>query len=341
MFAIFSTSFFCVLRVFLICLAGVWLVRSGVLNSDFRRGLSKLVTVVMLPCLLVTKIGGGVQGDTLRQLLFLPGTAFVYIACGWLIGGLLLLLVRPPAEHRRLVLASCAFGNSGYIPYPVIGAIAATAPLFANDPDAGSRGIVYISIYLVGMSPSLWGIAYPFLSGKPFRSLRWSQIVSPPFFASLTGLVIGCVPFLRNLFVVPAAPLRVLFDTAEMLGSPAIPCALLVLGANLADRPKDHERTPVASVLAVAWGRLILMPLIGCLVTVAMWRLGWLPNDRMVALVLMVEAAVPSATNLVLMCQMHGQGEAAISRILVTSYLLAVPSMTAFVALFLWIAERL
>lgn len=341
MLAIFSTSFFCVLRVFLICLAGVWLVRAGVLTADFRRGLSKLVTVLMLPCLLVTKIGGGVDAESLRRLLLLPGTALVYIACGWIIGGLLVLIMRPPEQHRRLVLASCAFGNSGYIPYPLVTAIAATAPLFANDPEAGSRGMVYISIYLVAMSPCLWGIGFPFLSGQSMRSLRWSQIVSPPFFASLTGLAIGCVPFLRNLLVEPGGTLRVLFDTGEMLGSPAIPCALLVLGANLADRPKAHERTAASTVLAVAWGRLVLMPLIGCLITIGMWRLGWLFNDPMLALVLMIEASVPSATNLVLMCQTHGRGEAAISRILVASYLLAVPSMTAFVALFLWIAGRL
>ena len=91
----------------------------------------------------------------------------------------------------------------------------------------------------------------------------------------------------------------------------------------------------------MAWGRLILLPLIGCLVTLGLWHWGVIPRDPMLALVLMIEASVPSATNLVVMCQLHGRGEAVISRILVSSYLLAVPLMTAFVALFLWIAERL
>ncbi len=341
MLAIFSTSFFCVLQVCLVCVAGVWLVRKGILTAELRRGLSQVVTVLLVPCLLLAKIGSGVDVAALRQLLVLPGTALVYIALGWAIGALLVLIMRPPVEHRRLVLACCGFGNSGYIPYPLVVAIAGTAPLFANDPDAGSRGVVYISLYLVVMSPCLWGIGYPFLSGMPLRTLRWSQIISPPLVASLGGLVIGCVPMLRNLLVAPGAPLRVVYDTCDLLGSAAIPCALLVLGANLADRPKAHERTAASTVLAVAWGRLVLLPLVGCLLVIGMRKAGWLTDDPMLALVLMIQASVPSATNLVLMCQMHGRGEAAISRILVASYLLAVPSMTACVALFLWVVERL
>lgn len=325
----------------MVCVAGVWLVRKGIMTLDLRRGLSQVVTVLLVPCLLLAKIGGGVDVSVLRQLLVLPGMALVYVGLGWGIGGLLVLMMRPPPEHRRLVLACCGFGNSGYIPYPLVVAIAGTAPLFANDPDAGSRGVVYISLYLVAMSPCLWGIGYPFLSGKPLRSLRWSQLVSPPLLAAVGGLVIGCVPFLRNLLVAPGAPLRVMYHTCDLLGSAAIPCALLVLGANLAERPKVHERTAVSTVLAVAWGRLVLLPLVGCLLTVGLWRMGWLNNDPMLALVLMIQASVPSATNLVLMCQMHGRGEAAISRILVASYLLAVPSMTACVAVFLWVIGRL
>jgi predicted permease len=342
MLPIFSTSFFCVLRVFLVCLAGVWLVHRGVMTREFRMGLSRLVAMLMLPALLVTKIGGAVDVTVLRRLIFVPGTALIYILCGFLIGWLVMAVARPPVEHRRLVLTACTFGNSGYIPIPLVLAIAGSASLFANDPQAGARGVMYISIYLVCMSPCMWGIGYPVLAGKPLRSLRWSQIISPPFLSSLTGILIGCVPFLHNLFVTQGAPLRVLFDTGEFLGKAAVPCALLVLGANLADRPKADERATLSTVLSVAWGRLVLLPLIGCVVTLGLWRWGLIPHDDpMLVVVLLIEASVPSATNLVVMCQLHGRGEAAMSRILVASYLLAVPTMTAFVGFFLWIAERL
>jgi predicted permease len=187
----------------------------------------------------------------------------------------------------------------------------------------------------------MWGIGYPFLTGKPLRTLRWSQIISPPFLSSLTGILIGCTPFLRNLLVAPNGALRVLFDTAELIGSAAIPCALLILGANLADRPQGQDRAAASTIAAVAWGRLILLPLLGCLVTLGLWHWGVIPRDPMLALVLLVEASVPSATNLVVMCQLHGRGEATMSRILVASYLLAVLTMTAFVGFFLWIAARL
>jgi predicted permease len=253
-----------------------------------------------------------------------------------------MLVARPPKQHRRLVLTACSFGNSGYIPIPLALAIAGSASLFADDPEAGARGVMYVSLYLVGMSPCLWGIGYPVLAGQPLRSLRWSQIISPPFLSALGGILVGCVPFLRDLFVAQGGTLRVLFDTGEFLGRAAVPCALLVLGANLADRPKAAERASMSTILSVAWGRLVLLPLIGCVVTIGLWKAALIPqDDPMLVLVLLIEAAVPSATNLVVMCQLHGRGEAAMSRILVASYLLAVPTLTGFVGLFLWIAERL
>lgn len=114
-----------------------------------------------------------------------------------------------------------------------------------------------------------------------------------------------------------------------------------MLGANLADPPAGNETVPARTLLAVWWGRLLLMPLFGCLYTLFLYRRGWLPDDPMCALVLMVESAVPPATNLIVMCQLHGRGEATMSRLLVSTYIAAIPVLTGTVALQLWLAGRL
>ena len=340
---IFLASFLCVLRVFLVCAAGTWLTRRGTMPPEFRRSLSRLILAIMLPCLLVSKLSANADLSSLLGWGVLPGVALIYIPIGVLISKLAFSLSRTPPEFRRVVTASTAFGNSGYIPFPLVMAVAATAPLFRDDQGAGDRGIAYVSVYLVCMSPCLWGIAYPYLAGKPFGRLRWNQILSPPVLSVFTGVVLGVVPPLRELLVAPTAPLRVLMDAAELIGQGAIPCALLILGANLGDARSGKTPTgiPARSVVAICAGRLVVLPACGCLITLGLLRAGLIPKDPMCVLVLMLEAAVPPATNLIVMCQVHNRGEEAMSRILVWSYIAAIPSLTVWVAVYLRLIESL
>ncbi|MBN2450052.1 MAG: AEC family transporter [Lentisphaeria bacterium] len=341
MLTIFSVSFFSVLKIVLVCLAGTWLARRGILDAAFRRTMSHLILALMLPCLLVSRLSVGASSGNLLRWLAMPLSALVYVALGFGVGWLVLFLVRPPEPLRRLVTASTAFGNSGYVPYPLVGAIAATAPVFAADPTAADRGMAYVSLYLVCMSPCLWGIGFPYLAHRPLRELRPGHVLSPPILSALAGIVIGVVPFLNRLLVSPDAPLRILLDTAALIGDGVIPCSLLVLGANLAERVPANVGIPTRVYAGVIWGRLILMPVIGCLYTLTLLRFGLLPEDPMFLLVLLLESAVPSATNLIVMCQVHSRGEAAMSRLLVVTYVAAVVTLTASVSLFLWVLERL
>lgn len=340
MFAIFSVSFFSVLQIFLVCLAGTWLAHRGVLNARFRGSLSQLIVGLLLPCLLLSKLSVNASAANLLRWIAMPLSALAFVGLGFLVGAIVLLVAQPPRELRRVVSAATVFGNSGYIPYPLVVAIAATAPMFRDDPNAAERGMAYVSLYLVCFSPCLWGMGFPFLAHRPLRSLRPRQLLSPPIVAAFAGIVIGLVPPLRALFVAEAAPLGILIETADLLGQAVIPCALLLLGANLAEAPR-RPVIPLRVLTGVVWGRLILMPLFGGVYAVTLFKLGLTPDDPMFLLVLMLESAVPPATNLIVMCQLHGKGVMAMSRILVVTYLVAVVTLTLAVAASLWVLTQL
>ncbi|NOY83023.1 MAG: hypothetical protein GXP31_18650 [Kiritimatiellaeota bacterium] len=337
MFAVFTTSFLAVFKVFSICAAGAWLARTGTLDNTGRSKLSRVILWTLLPALLFSKLSRSASAANLRAWIALPLTAYAYIATGFLLGWILAKLLRPPAGTERVLSAATAFGNSGYVPIPLVAAIAGTAALFKDDPGAADRGIAYISVYLVGMSPCLWGIAYPYLSGRTFRAIRWRQVLSPPVCGALGGAVVGAFPPLRNLLIEPGAPLRVLLDVTELAGAGAIPCSLLVLGANVMSGAAADDELSLRPIIGVTVGRLLLFPFVGIGTVLLLKRWGWIPDDPMFALVLMLEAAVPPATNLIVMCQLHGRGEGAMARILFWTYLAAVPALTVFVSLFLWL----
>ena len=335
--SIFAASFLSVLRVFLVCAAGTWLARRGILKPEFRRELSRIILLLMLPCLLASKLSANANFQNLLAWGVLPLTALVYVGLGMFLGRATVRVLRVPGRLNRVVTAASAFGNSGYIPFPLVMAVEATAPMFRDDPGAADRGIAYISVYLVGLSPMLWGIGFPYLSGKPLGHFRVKQVFSPPVCSVLAGIALGVIPPLRALFVASHAPFRVVMDTAELIGMGAIPCALLILGANLADAPTEAEGINHRPVAAVCLARLVVLPVCGIFITLGLLHLDLIPRDPMCLLVLMIEASVPPATNLIVMCQVHKRGEAAMSKILVWTYIASVGTLTVFVALFQWI----
>jgi len=341
MTAIFAASFLAVFKIVLVCLIGTWLARRDIMNREFRRKLSQVIIVLMLPCFFVSKLGVSVSIDNLMHWGTLPLVAIFYVAAGLAVGRGIVGLIRPPAELRRVATAATAFGNSGYIPFPLVAAIAATAACFREDPGAADRGIAYVSVFLVGLSPCFWIIGYPYLSHRPLRDLEVRQILSPPLIGIICGVILGAVGPLNRLLVCPGAPLRVCMDTVELIGTAAIPCALLIMGANLGDiDPKERAIEPKL-IFSVGLGKLVIMPLLGCAVVLGLRRMGLIPNDPMCALVLMIEAAVPPATNLMVMCQAHHKGEAAMSKLLFWSYIAAVPILTIFVAVFLGLVSNM
>ena len=341
MSALFAVSFCSVVRIVLVCAAGAWLAHRGLMGPDFRRALSHLVVAFLLPCFLISKLSACTDTTNLVQWGAIPLVAVLYVGIGTLIAKLLIALIRPPAALQGPVVAATAFGNSGYVPIPLVATVAAVAPFFHDDPGAADRGVAYVSVYLAGFSPCLWGIAYPYLSGEPFRNLRLRQIVSPPVVSALCGIALGAIPPLRQLTVESDAPLRVLLDTAELVGRAAVPCGLLILGANLAKPGTRPSLETGRSLAVVGLGRFLMLPIAGCLLVLGLRTLGVIPTDPMCAFVLMVEAAVPPATNLIVMCQVHSRGESEMARLLVTSYVVSVPALTVLVAFFLWIAGNL
>lgn len=341
MLSIFAASFASVLKVLLVCGAGAWLARQGVLNRDCRHRLSRAILLVMLPGLLVAKLSSHASVANLVAWLAIPVSAPCYVVLGLAAGVLVCRLSRPPADTHRSVVAVTAFGNSGYVPISMVTVIAATAPVFAGDPAAADRGIAYVSVYLVVFSPCLWGIGYPLLSGAPLRSLRCSQVLSPPVLSAGVGIVIGACTPLRSLFVEPGGGLRVLVDAAELLGRGAIPCGLMVLGANLAEARGAAGRVPRRALVGVCLARFVVLPLIGCVGVLLLARAGWLVRDPMFAFVLLIESSVPPATNLVVMSQLHRRGEEEMAGLLFWTHIAAAAVLTFTVSLFLWIAGNL
>lgn len=321
-----------VVKVVLVCAGGAWLGRRGILDAVATRRLSQVIFHLLLPCLLVSKISGAITWDEVRVLWILPVMALFYVSLGFVLGQFGCRLLRPPAELLRPAVAAVAFPNSGYLPMTILTAMATTVPQLSAIDGAGDRAIALISIYLVGFTFCLWGLGFPYLSQQ--RGVRWDKMLSPPLLAMFVGLLIGLTP-LRGLLHGAEAPLAVLGGALEMLGMATLPCAMLVLGGNLAHGP-SRDLVPVRVTAGVVVLRLLLMPLLGLGLVLGLLRLGLLPREPLLLLVLLMESAAPSANNLVVISEIHGHGEKAIATILFWSYLLGILSLTLYGSVFVY-----
>ncbi|KAG9129114.1 hypothetical protein Leryth_006378, partial [Lithospermum erythrorhizon] len=88
------------------------------------------------------------------------------------------------------------------------------------------------------------------------------ELMAPPSLAAIVGLVFGTVKWLRNLVIGDGAPLRVIQDSAQLLGEGTIPCITLILGGNLTKGLRKAKLSPLI-VVGVISVRYILLPLIG------------------------------------------------------------------------------
>ncbi|MCO5578984.1 hypothetical protein L7F22_032835 [Adiantum nelumboides] len=121
------------------------------------------------------------------------------------------------------------------------------------------------------------------------------QIFQPPVTASILALVVGAIPFLKNLIVEEDGALYFLTDSLSIMGDAMIPGIMLALGASLVGGPGTSElgfRTTVAIVLV----RLFLIPYVGAGIVFLAKKLGFLvAGDELFEFVLLLQHSMPSS----------------------------------------------
>jgi X-X-X-Leu-X-X-Gly heptad repeat protein len=143
------------------------------------------------------------------------------------------------------------------------------------------------------------------------------RILSLPTLGCLLGALVGGLAPLRGLFLSKGAPLGPLFEALRTLGAAYLPTVLLVLAGSLAQGLKTldsgvtqytagrNERTPevthrdciAAGVLrklsSLMLSRFILMPCTAFMLVTGGLRAGFIPNDKILLLVLLMAACMP------------------------------------------------
>ena len=330
-----SDLFLCAVKsvatIILAAVPGFLLVKFKVLNSEALRLLGKIVVYAALPALLATKLADAISLDSIAELWIFPVSCVIFIFGGFAIAKFANLFLKEKSEFKGVLYTASTLGNAAYLPLPLIVAICAVFPVFMNQPDAATKGITFISAFIVAFSPLSWIFGYNTISAKGHK-IELKYFFPPPVIGILAGLAIGLTPFLKHLLCSPEGFLYPLFESWRIIAAATVPLAMIVLGGRFAIPPKEAS-IPNKLTLTIVFIKLFLLPTlaIGYVFLLRYW--GIINNDPMIALVLIIEAAVPPANNLILMASMHRVNEHATAKVLFICYTVSTITLTLFITL--------
>jgi len=308
---------------FALVLAGYLAARRGMLRLDAIPGLNSFVLYFALPCLLY-RFG---SMTPLAQLLD-PAIFFTYLVCTLVLVGFVVAV----SLNRRIGWNDAAFGalvaafpNTGFMGVPLLVALlgpAAAGPAIATIV----VDLVVTSSLCVALS-RLDGAGLHGVSVAARNALR-GVLVNPMPWAILLGALAS------GIGLQLPAPVH---QTVSLLADAASPVALFTIGAVLARsqmlQPAEGTHPlPLRDYLPVALIKLVLHPVLVLLVGIGAMQLG-VAIDRFALTVIVLVAALPSASNVSLLAERFGANTGRIARIILISTAAAFLSFSAAVAL--------
>lgn len=313
MLAVFQVTF----PFFALVLCGFIATWRGVLPVSAIGGLNSFVLFFALPCMLFRF---GAQAP-LAQLL--DATAFVvYLLSALIVVGLTVALSR-----RRLGWNDAAFGalvaafpNTGFMGVPLLIALLGT--------QAAGPSILVLSIDLVITSSLCLALSRLDGAGTYGMAVALRQ--------AMRGMVANPMPWAVVLGGLASAwqwQLPTPLDkTIALLADAATPVALFTIGAVLArSQLNQSERIAPRDYLPPALTKLVLHPLLIWLLAQAAMALG-LDLSPLALQVLVLMAALPSASNVSLLAERFGANNGRVARIILVTTTLAFVSFSACVA---------
>lgn len=315
---------------FALVLAGYVAARRGMLPLEAVAGLNSYVLFFALPCMLY-RFGASTP---LAQLLD-PAVFFTYALCALT----MVAFTVATTLNRRIGWNDAAFGalvasfpNTGFMGVPLLVALLG--------PRAAGPAIVTIVVDLV-ITSSLC-IALSRLHGGQQGDVPGAGVSARQALRNaIKGVVTNPMPWAILLGAVTSGlNLKLpgpLVNTVGLMADSASPVALFTIGAVLARSQiiaarGKHPPILLRDYVPVALIKLVLHPLLVLLVGAAAVRLG-APLDRFALMVLVLVAALPSASNASLLAERFGADNGRIARIILVSTTLAFFTFSAAVAL--------
>ena len=288
---------------FALVLAGYIAARRRMLPLEAIPGLNGFVLFFALPCMLYR------FGSTTPIAKLLDGAvAGIYLLCALVMVGFAIAMSlnrRIRWNDASLGALVAAFPNTGFMGVPLIAAL--------MGPQAVGPVIVLITVDMVitsSLCVALSRLDSPGGAAQAGKNALKGVVANPMPWAIILGAVASGFDF-----TLPG-PVE---KTVWLLADAASPVALFTIGAVLArSQMTSNHPMPLSDYLPIALMKLVLHPLLVLLAGLSAIQLG-VPLDPFALKVMVLVAALPSASNVSLLAERLGADNGRIARIILVS----------------------
>ncbi|MEX0744684.1 MAG: AEC family transporter [Phycisphaeraceae bacterium] len=304
-----------VLAVFGIAALGFFCRRLDWLTEKADNSLLRMVVRVLMPCLIFDVMLGNERLLTPGNVVLPPLVGFGSIVIGVVVAGAAAHLLRrvpglQTSAQRRTFAFCVGMYNYGYVPLPL------STALFEDGQ--GVVGVLFV--HNMGVEIAMWTLGVLLLAGR-LGADWWKKLINAPLIAIVAALAMN---FLGLHAFVP----DVVHQMFHMLGAAAIPLAVLLIGATIADHLGDASFRHAGGLMSLACLlRLGILPVMFLAVAAV------LPASLELKRVIALEAAMPAAVFPIVMARHYnGDPATAIRVVIATSFvsLLTMPLWLQF-----------
>ena len=295
-------------------LLGFWIIGRRRVPSDTLGFLSSLAIDIALPLLVVANLISDFSPQEYPDWWHMPLWWLGFTAIALAMSLSASFLVR--REIRSEFTIGLFYQNGLFFPILIIGGI------FGQ----GNPYLVPLFLFVI-FYPSMVFSTYTLFFRKSVQKqkLNWRRIVNPVLVATIVGLIIG---FVHARDYIP----DFLITIVTMVGAMSIPLFMLILGGNIYNDimyKADNRRTwYIREVVKFVVVKNLIFPL------AFLALLLWLRSDFTIALIIILQAAVPPITALPILVERCGGNRKMASQFVVASFIFSIFSIPAFIYLF-------
>ena len=270
------------LMMMLLLLVGVVAVKTGIVDAETNRRLSRFAIVIPQSAIILSSAFNLQMEMTPGKVLGVIGVAFLMYALLTLLGLAVPALARAKEPDRGVFSFLILFGNVAYMGFPLVQAL------------FGSDAVFYAALLNIPFNLLAYTLGVRLIGGSGAGGkMSWRQLVNPPMVASVLAVIIIFLP------VKWPGPL---VEATSALGDMILPLSMIIIGTSLGEM-KLKDVLGDWRVYAVAPVRLLVAP-------VLLWAvMGLFVKDTLLLNAITLVGATPSAAMAAMMAIQYGRSE--------------------------------
>jgi predicted permease len=291
-------------------LIGFWITRRGIIPENVLSFLSRLAIDIALPCMVFSSVMTTFTPDQFPDWWQLPlwWLAFAVISFAFS----LIMMFLSAKETRSEFVLNLLFQNGLFFPLIIISGVFGTSSIYIPE--------LYIFIMI---HPVLFFSTYHlfFRNREAEKKTQWSRIFNPILIATVVAVV---VQLFNGSDYLPDFVKSIL----DILGGMALPLIMIILGGSLYLDFKQRGRIYYREIIKFVAMKNIVYPLafLGLLLIVK-------PSYD-IALLLMLQSAVPPITGTPIVTERAGGNKAISNQFVFSSFIFSVVSIPLVFRLF-------